>query len=121
MDGLLSLGKEDHSNGYLTLSTMHDYENLFELDVLSLDNTLNVDQYTFTEFQEQLQQIPKCLYQTWKPNHPNFYTNKKGSLVSLLNLIFEPQHDLVHDTVKEYVGKIEEQLLEGVVRKHMQP
>lgn len=55
MDGLLSLGKEDHSNGYLTLSTMHDYENLFELDVLSLDNTLNVDQYTFfTEFQEQL-------------------------------------------------------------------
>ena len=77
---------------------MHDYENLFELDVLSLDNTLNVDQYTFfTEFQEQLQQSPKCLYQTWKPNHPNFYTNKKGSLVSLSNLI--PSHSMICENV----------------------
>ena len=74
---------------------MRDYENLFELDVLSLDNTLNVDQYTFTEFQEHLQQNPKCLYQTWKPNHPNFYTNKKGNLACLVNLLSELQPDPV--------------------------
>ena len=94
----------------------HDYEHLYRLDVLGLANTSIVDQYTLdTEFQEQLQRNPKGWHQTWEPNHPNCYSNKNESLACLSNLLSELQHDPVF--FKEYVDKIEEQLVEEAVRK----
>lgn len=39
---ITSQGQGDHSNVYLTQSTTHDYEHLYQLHVLGLDNTSNV-------------------------------------------------------------------------------
>ena len=53
---IISPGQENHSNVYLTQSTTHDYELLYQLDVLGLDNTSNGDQYTvYTKLIEKLQ------------------------------------------------------------------
>ena len=50
---IMSPGQESHSNVCLIQSTWHDYEHLYQLDALGLDNTSNADQYTvYTEFKE---------------------------------------------------------------------
>ena len=49
------------------------------------------------------------------PNHPNFYTTRKEGIACFSNLLSELQHDVV--LFKEYVDKIEKQLVEEVVKK----
>ena len=49
------------------------------------------------------------------PNHPNFYTTRKESIACFSNLLSELKHDVV--LFKEYVDKIEKQLVEEVVKK----
>ena len=95
----------------MTLSTTHDYENLYLLDVLGLDNTSNVDQYTVYRIPRATPTKPKRLVS----NHPNFYNNRKEGLACFSNLLSELQHDVV--LFKEYVDKIEKQLVKEVVKK----
>ena len=91
MDGWLchQLGK-DHLNMYLTQSTTYNYELGYQLDVLSLANISNYNQFTaYAGFIEQLQRIPKVWHQTWlswKPNQPNLQTDRNESLACLSNL-----------------------------------
>ena len=57
---VMSPGREDHSNVYLTESTTRDYEFLYRLDILGLDSTSTGDQYTvYTKFKEKLQRSPQ--------------------------------------------------------------
>ena len=76
---IMSPGQEDHSNVYLTQSTTHDYEQLYQLDVLGLAESSDGDQnIIYTEFKEQLQRSKQGWYQTglpWKPNHPTMHNN----------------------------------------------
>ena len=51
---ILSLGQENHYSMYLTQSNTHDYEHLYQLDFLCLEDTSDSDQYTnYIENKEQ--------------------------------------------------------------------
>ena len=53
---IISPGKEDHSNVYLTQSTQHGYEQLYQPNVLGLGYTLDGDKDIVNiKFKEQLQ------------------------------------------------------------------
>ena len=115
----MSPGPENNSNVHLTQLTTHNYEQLYQLDVLGLVDTSDADQnIVYTEFKEQLQRSTQGWYQTelpWEPNHPTLHNNKNGSLVHLSNLLLKLQGDPA--LFKDYDGKINEQLAEGTVEE----
>ena len=88
---IISPGKEDHSNVYLTQSTQHGYEQLYQPNVLGLGYTLDGDKDIVNiKFKEQLQRSTQGWNQTgfpWKPNHLILQINKNGSLARLSTLL----------------------------------
>ena len=87
---IISPELEDHSNACLTQSIMHDYEQLYRLNVLGLADTSNGDQnIVYSEFKEQLQWST----QSWTRLGCHGNQNKNGSLACLSNLLSKLQHD----------------------------
>ena len=79
--------KSDLTNMFLTQTSAADYEALFRLDVLVLqDHPVSDQDLVFQEFKEQLTRNPEGWYETgllWKGNHPPLPNNKHGSLKRL--------------------------------------
>ena len=114
---LMSSGAEgDIENMFLTWTLVADYEELYRLDVLGLEDTPIGDQrVVYQEFLEQLKGSPERWYETalpWKGNHPPLPDHNLGSLERLATLL---QRLKRNGKLEEYDAIIREQLEEGVV------
>ena len=98
---------------------MHDYEQLYRLDVLGLEDTSEGDKHTvYTEFKEQLHQSTQSWYQAglpWKPNNPTLHNNKNWMSCPFIQPTFEAT--TYPALFKLYDDKIKEQLVEGIVKE----
>lgn len=114
---LMSPGQEFDQNVMLvTQTSQSDYEQLCRLDVLGLEDTPeNNQENVYSEFKEQLVRDRQGWYETgltWKGNHPQLPTNKKGSLRRLDNLVRKLERT---DSYNDYDQVITDQLREGII------
>ena len=114
---IMSPGKEvDISSMLLTQTAAADYEQLCNLDVLGIQDTVIGDQAdVYEEFKEQLTRSAEGWYETglpWKGNHPPLPKNKAGSLKRLENAVRKLEKQGV---LEQYDAIIKEQLVEGII------
>lgn len=116
---MVSPGKEvDLTNMFLTQASSCDYENVWRLDVLGLEDTNVGDQgIVYEEFKEQLRS-PEGWYEVglpWKGNHRPLLNNKAGSLKRLnaLTKRLEKQPGML----EWYDSVIQDQLAQGTVER----
>ena len=81
----MSPGTEtDLDSMFLAQTASNDYEELYRMDVLGLEDTPNGDQsVVYAEFHKQLRRSPDGWYETrlpWKGDHPPLPSNESGSL-----------------------------------------
>ena len=111
--------KSDLTNMFLTQTSAVDYEALFRLDVLVLqDHPVSDQDLVFQEFKEQVTRNPEGWYETgllWKGNHPPLPNNKHGSLKRLGNLVRKREKQL--GMLQKYDGIIQDQLPQGIVER----
>ena len=81
----------DSNNMLLTQTSSADYENLYRLDVLGLEEYPEHEQdIVYAQFKEQLRCDSPGWYETglpWKLNHPPLPSNKQGSTRRLESLM----------------------------------
>lgn len=96
----------------------NDYEKLYGMDVLGLEDTPNGDQSVFyAEFREQLSHSPDGWHEArllWKADHPTLPSKKSGRLKRLGSLV---QRLKKPDRLDEYDAIIQGQLREGIVEE----
>ena len=114
---IMSPGTEtDLDSMFLAQTASTDYEELYRMDVLGLEDTTNGDQgVVYAEFCEQLRRSPEGWYETrlpWKGDHPPLPTNESGSLKRLGSLV---QRLTKTSQLDEYDAIIQDQLREGIV------
>ena len=120
---IMSPGTEtDLDKMFLAQTASNDYEELYRMDVLGLEDKPNGDQsVVHEEFLEQLSRSPEGWYETglpWKGDHPPLPSNKSGSLKRLGSLV---QRLKKTGKLDEYDAIIQEQLEEGVIEDAEMP
>ena len=116
---VISPGQESGlTNMMFSKTSVHDYENLFSLDVLGVkEEHARQDEVMHDEFKKQLSQSPVGCYETnlfWKEKHPPLDSNKSGSLGRLNSLL----HNLKrNDQFNTYNDIIRDQQKNGIVEK----
>ena len=116
---ILSPGTEtDLDSMFLAQTASNDYEELYRMDVLGLEDTPSGDQsIVYAEFLEQLSRSPEGWYETglpWKGDHPPLPSNKSGSLKRLGSLV---QRLKKTGRLDDYDAIIQDQLKEGIVEE----
>ena len=105
--------KVELQNIFLTQTSIGDFEELYRLDVLGLQDTPIGDQ----EFLEQLKRHPDGWYETalpWKGDHPPLPNNETGSLKRLGSLVQRLKRD---EKIEDYDAIIQEQLREAGIEE----
>lgn len=116
---IMSPGTEtDLDKMFLVQTASNDYEELYRMDILGLEDKSNGDQSVVREeFLEQLSWSPEGWYETsipWKGDHPPLPSNKSGSLKRLGSLV---QRLKKTDRLNDYDAIIQEQLKEGIIEE----
>ena len=116
---IMSPGSEtDLDSMFLAQTASNDYEELYRMDVLGLEDSPSGDQnVVYTEFLEQLTRSPEGWYETglsWKGDHPPLPSNESGSLRRLGSLVKRLKRN---GQLEEYDTVIKEQLEEGIVEE----
>ena len=100
----------------LSKISIHDYENLCNLDVLGVkDKHSNRNGKIYDEFQKQLGCSDEGWYETnliWKEKHPPLNNNKSGSFGRLNNLL---RNLICNNQIETYDDIIREQQKAGIV------
>lgn len=120
---IMSPGTEtDLDKMFLAQTASNDYEELYRMDVLGLEDKPNGDQsVVYEEFLEQLSRSPEGWYETglpWKGDHPPLPSNKSGSLKRLGSLV---QRLKKTGRLDDYDAIIQEQLNEGIIEEAEMP
>ena len=116
---IMSPGTEtDLEKMFLAQTASNDYEELYRMDILGLEDKSNGDQsVVYEEFLEQLSRSPEGWYETglpWKGDHPPLPSNKSGSLKRLGSLV---QRLKKTDRLNDYDAIIQVQLKEGIIEE----
>ena len=116
---IMSPGSEtDLHSMFLAQTASNDYEELYRMDVLGLEDSPSGDQnVVYTEFLEQLTRSPEGWYETglpWKGDHPPLPSNESGNLRRLGSLVKRLKRN---GQLEEYDTIIKEQLEEGIVEE----
>ena len=120
---IMSPGTEtDLDSMFLAQTASNDYEELYRMDVLGLEDAPSGDQsVVYAEFREQLRRSPDGWYEArlpWKGDHPPLPSNESGSLKRLGNLV---QRLKKTGGLDEYNAIIHDQLREGIVEEADMP
>ena len=120
---IMSPGTEtDLDKMFLAQTASSDYEELYRMDVLGLEDKPNGDQsVVYEEFLEQLSRSLEGWYETglpWKGDHPPLPSNKSGSLKRLGSLV---QRLKKTGRLDDYDAIIQEQLNEGIIEEAEMP
>ena len=120
---IMSPGTEtDLDSMFLAQTASNDYEELYRMDVLGLEDAPSGDQsVVYAEFREQLRRSPDGWYEArlpWKGDHPPLPSNESGSLKRLGSLV---QHLKKTGRLDEYDAIIQDQLREGIVEEADMP
>ena len=119
----MSPGTEtDLHSMFLAQTASNDYEELYRMDVLGLEDAPSGDQsVVYAEFREQLSRSPDGWYEArlpWKGDHPPLPSNESGSLKRLGSLV---QRLKKTGRLDEYDAIIQEQLRQGIVEEADMP
>ena len=120
---IMSPGTEtDLDSMFLAQTASNDYEELYRMDVLGLEDAPSGDQsVVYAEFREQLRRSPDGWYEArlhWKGDHPPLPSNESGSLKRLGTLM---QRLKKTGRLDEYDAIIQDQLREGIVEEAYMP
>ena len=120
---IMSPGTEtDLDSMFLAQTVSNDYEELYRMDVLGLEDAPSGDQsVVYAEFREQLRRSPDGWYEArlpWKGHHPPLPSNESGSLKCLGSLV---QRLKKTGRLDEYDAIIQDQLREGIVEEADMP
>ena len=120
---IMSPGKEtDLHSMFLAQTASNDYEELYRMDVLGLEDAPSGDQsVVYAEFREQLRRSPDGWYEArlpWKGDHPPLPSNESGSLKRLGSLV---QRLKKTGRLDEYDAIIQDQLRQGIVEEADMP
>ena len=120
---IMSPGTEtDLDSMFLAQTASNDYEELYRMDVLGLEDAPSGDQsVVYAEFREQLRRSPDGWYEArlpWKGDHPPLPSNESGSLKHLGSLV---QRLKKTGCLDEYDAIIQDQLREGIVEEADMP
>ena len=116
---IMSPGTEtDLDKIFLAQMASSDYEDLYRMDVLGLEDKPYGDQsVVYEEFLEQLSRSPEGRYETglpWKGDHPPLPSNKSGIIKRLGSLV---QRLKKTGRLEGYDAIIQEQLNEGIIEE----
>lgn len=120
---IMSPGTEtDLDSMFLAQTAPNDYEELYRMDVLGLEDAPSGDQsVVYAEFREQLRGSSDGWYEArlpWKGDHPPLPSNESGSLKRLGSLV---QRLKKTGRLNEYNAIIQDQLREGIVEEADMP
>lgn len=120
---IMSPGTEtDLDSMFLAQTAPNDYEELYRMDVLGLEDAPSGDQsVVYAEFREQLRGSSDGWYEArlpWKGDHPPLPSNESGSLKRLGSLV---QRLKKTGRLNEYNAIIQDQLREGTVEEADMP
>ena len=120
---IMSPGTEtDLDSMFLAQTASNDYEELYRMDVLGLEDAPSGDQsVVYAEFREQLRGSSDGWYEArlpWKGDHPPLPSNESGSLKRLGSLV---QRLKKTGRLNEYNAIIQDQLREGTVEEADMP
>ena len=120
---IMSPGTEtDLDSMFLAQTASNDYEELYRMDVLGLEDAPSGDQsVVYAEFREQLRRSPDGWYEArlpWKGDHPPLPSNESGSLKRLGSLV---QRLKKTGRLDEYDAIFQDQLREGIVEEADMP
>ena len=104
---VISPGQESGLTNMFSKTSVHNYENLFSLDVLGVkEEHVRRDEVVYGEFKKQLSQSPEGWYLMnlfWKEKHPPFDTNDFGSLGRLNSLLNNLKRNGQFNTYNEII------------------